>query len=98
MNPHVIVLEAGLVVLKIYTATGVVADRPLRSFARLACGVEKMPSRLGHHDARTESRLGKRRTRSLLSPRQDLQAAISRARVIGESGNIGGADDYGATT
>jgi hypothetical protein len=47
MNPHVIVLEPGLVVLKI-TATGVVADRPLRSFARFACGVEKMPSRLGH--------------------------------------------------
>jgi hypothetical protein len=58
MNPHVIVLEPGLVVRNIYTATGVVADRPLWSFARLACGVEKMPSRLGHQDARTESRLG----------------------------------------
>jgi hypothetical protein len=55
MNPHVIVLEPGLVVLKIYTTTGVVADRPLRSFARLACGVEKIPSRLGHNDDRTEA-------------------------------------------
>jgi hypothetical protein len=98
MNPHVIVLEPGLVVFKIYTATGVVADRPSRSFVRLACGVEKMPSRLGHHDARTESRLEKRRTRSLLSLRQDLWAAMSGARVIGESGNLGGADDYDSTT
>jgi hypothetical protein len=55
VNPYVIVLEPGLVVCKINTATGVVADRPSRSFARLACGVEKMPSRLGHHGARTEA-------------------------------------------
>src|ERR1700694_864366 len=43
-----------------------------------------MPSGLGHHDARTESRLGTGRTRSLLSLWQDLRAGISGARVIGD--------------
>src|SRR6266852_4830510 len=44
-----------------------------------------MPSGLGHHDARTESRVGEGRTRSLLSLRQDVRAGISATRVIGES-------------
>src|SRR6266478_4573420 len=44
-----------------------------------------MPSGLGHHDPRTESRLGEGRTRSLLSLRQDVRAGISGTRVIGES-------------
>src|SRR3989475_9631610 len=44
-----------------------------------------MPSGLGHHDARTESRVGEERTRSLLSLRQDVRAGISGTRVIGES-------------
>src|SRR5579862_7010744 len=44
-----------------------------------------MPSGLGHHGARTESRLEKGRPRRLLSLWQDLRAGVSRARVIGES-------------
>ena len=86
MIPHVIVLEPGLVVFKIYNGYWFFGTTDAgRASTGLACCAQEMPSGLGHHDARTESRLGKGRTRSLLSLRQDVRAGISGARVIGES-------------
>ena len=59
MIPHVIVLEPGLVYLQ-HLQRLLVFWPPdhRRASARLARCVEEMPSGLGHHQARTESRLG----------------------------------------
>jgi len=35
MIPHVIVLEPGLVIFKIYTGIGILADRPSKSFGTI---------------------------------------------------------------
>jgi len=86
MIPHVIVLEPGLVVFKIYNGYWFFWTTDAgRASTGLACGAQEMPSGLGHHDARTKSRLGEGRTQSLLSLRQDVRAGISGTRVIGET-------------
>src|SRR5438132_10432180 len=54
-----------------------------RASARLARCVEEVSSGLGHHNTRTQSRVGTGRTWPLLSLWQDLRAGVSRARVSG---------------
>jgi len=50
MIPHVIVLEPGLVVFKIYNGYWFFWPTDhRRASARLACRAEEMPSGLGHH-------------------------------------------------
>ena len=59
MIPHVVVLELGLVIFKIYDGYWFFGRPTIEELqARLACCVEEMPSGLGHHQTRTESRLG----------------------------------------
>jgi len=63
MIPHVIVLEPGLVIFKIYNGYWFFwpADGR-RASTGFACCAEKVPTGLGHHQARTESCLGTRGT------------------------------------
>ena len=73
MIPHVIVLEPGLVVYKIYNGYwfwGSAHDG--RSSPGPACRHQEMPSGLGHHDARTQSGVTARPQGTLLPLRQDL--------------------------
>ena len=82
MIPHVIVLEPGLVIFKIYNGYWFFGRPTIEELRQDLRAVLEMPSGLGHRDARTESRLGTRRSRSLLSLWQNLWAGISRAGVI----------------
>jgi len=49
MMPHVIVLEPGLVIFKIYGYWFFGRPTTRRVTAGLACRVDEMPSGLGHH-------------------------------------------------
>ena len=84
MIPHVIVLEPGLVIFKIYNGYWFFGRPTIEELRQdLRARADEMSSGLGHHDARTQSRVGTGRTRSLLSLWQDLRAGVSGARVSG---------------
>ena len=58
MIPHVTSSNQVSLYSKSITATGFLADRPSKSFGKTARSVEEVPSRLGHHHARTKIRVG----------------------------------------
>ena len=73
MIPHVIVLEPGLVIHKIY---GLLVLRPSdrrRAAPGPASRQQKMPAGLGHHNARAQGGVAARPQGALLSLRQDLR-------------------------
>jgi peroxiredoxin len=74
MIPHVIVLEPGLVIYKIYNGTGLGPAHPGRFAAGPACRYQEMSAGLGHHNPRTQSGVAARPQGTLLSIRQNIRA------------------------
>jgi hypothetical protein len=79
MIPHVIALEPGLIVYKIYNGYWFSGRPTMRTPRRR----QKMPPRLGHHHAGNEEGMPRKPRRPLLSPRQELSP---KPRRVGLSG------------
>ena len=84
MIPHTIVLEPGLVVYKIYNGYWFWGRPTLEDLRQdLRAVTKKCRPGLGHHHARTESRLAARPQGIFLSLRQDVRANSRRTGLVG---------------
>ena len=73
MIPHVIVLEPGLVVYKIYNGYWFFGRPTVEDLRQdLRAVTQEMPAGLGHHNARTQSGVAARPQGTLLSVRQNV--------------------------
>jgi len=72
MIPHVIVLEPGLVIYKIYNGYWFFGRPTMEAPPGSAHGYQEMPAGLGHHNARTQGGVAARPQGPLLSLRQNL--------------------------
>ena len=87
MIPHVIVLEPGLIVYKIYNGYWFFGRPTLEDLRQdLRAVTQKVPARLGYHDSGNEGCMEGRPQRALLSIWQDLCSNARRAG-LGPAGN-----------
>ena len=87
MIPHVIVLEPGLVIYKIYNGYWFFGRPTMEDLRQdLRAVLKKMPPGLGHHNTRTQSSVAARARGTLLPVRKNVRANPRRTGLGAEAG------------